>query len=216
MAMQLATIDKFCAIEGKFCERLVPYQGTNSYFFAYPSGEHWEDFSQHLAAELKYQDVHGTRWQDVVSNDVLFTKVCDGIHGHDYLFAEVTEPNANVLLEVGYALAVGRPTILLKDKRRPEWTRTLLTAFDNCLYDTRESVVPYIVGTQANRAELPDTADRRLPSLEKMGIFDPVEEVGTIHHLKPKIARDWISSIEKTLKDSYFDRQWDRPERLIV
>ena len=205
MAMLLALVNKFCAIEGKFCEKLVPYHGTNSYFFAYPSGAHWEDFSQHLVAELEYQDVHGTRWEDVVSNDVLFSKVCDGIYGHDYLFAEVTEPNANVLLEVGYALAVGRPTILLKDKLRPDWTRTLLTAFDNCLYDTRESLVPYIVETQANRDELPETPDRRLPSLEKMGIFDPIEEVATIHHLKPKIARDWISSVEKTLKDSYFD-----------
>ena len=156
-------------------------------------------------AELKHQDVHGVRWQDVVSNNVLFPKVCDEIYGHDYLFAEVTEPNANVLVEVGYALAVGRPTILLKDKSQPEWTRTLLTAFDNCLYDTRESIVPYIVETQTNRGELPETPDRRLPSLEKMGIFDPAEEVATIHHLKPKIARDWISSVEKTLKGSYFD-----------
>ena len=162
-------------------------------------------FRRHLVEELAYQEIHGTRWEDVVVNDLLFSKVCEGIYGHDYLFAEVTEPNANVLLEVGYALAVGRPTILLKDKRRPEWTRTLLTAFDNCLYDTRDSIVPYIVETQANRGELPETPDRRLTSLEKLGIFDPVEEAATIHHLKPKIPRDWISSVEKTLKDSYFD-----------
>ena len=205
METPLASIDKFCAIEGKFCERLVSYQGTNSYFFAYPGGEHWEDFSRHLMAELEHQDIHGARWQDVVSNNVLFPKVCDEIYGHDYLFAEVTEPNANVLVEVGYALAVGRPTILLKDKRQPEWTRTLLTAFDNCLYDTRESIVPYIVETQTNRGELSEDPDRRLPSLERMGIFDPAEEVATIHHLKPKIARDWISSVEKTLKGSYFN-----------
>ena len=205
METPLAIVNKFCAIEGKVCEKLVPYQGTNSYFLAYPSGEYWGDFSQHLAAELKYQDVHGTRWEDVVSNDVLFSKICDGIYGHDYLFAEVTEPNANVLLEVGYALAAGRPTILLKDQRRPEWTRTLLTVFDNCLYDTRESIVSYIVEAQANRGELPETPDRRLPSLEKMGIFDPVEKAATIHYLKPKIARDWISAVEKTLREGYFD-----------
>lgn len=207
-----ALINKFCAIEGRYCERLVPYQGTNSYFFAYPSGEYWDDFSQHLAEELEFQDVHGTRWQDVVSNNVLFPKVCDEIYGHDYLFAEVTEPNANVLLEVGYALAVGRPTILFKDKRRPEWRRTLLTAFDNCLYDTRESIVPYIVATQANRNGLPESPDRRLPALEKMGIFDPTEEAATIHHLKPKIARDWISSVDKALKASLFDSSATDPD----
>ena len=158
-----------------------------------------------MAEELAYQEIHGTRWEDVVVNDLLFAKVCEGIYGHDYLFAEVTEPNANVLLEVGYALAVGRPTILLKDKRRPEWTRTLLTVFDNCLYDTRDSVVPYVVETQANRGDLSELPDRRLPSLEKLGIFDSVNEAATIHHLKPKIPRDWISAVERTLKDSYFD-----------
>ena len=212
MTPQDALINKFCAIEGRHCERLVPYQGTNSYFFAYPSGEHWDDFSQRLAEELEFQDVQGNRWQDVVSNNVLFPKVCEEIYGHDYLFAEVTEPNANVLLEVGYALAVGRPAILLKDKRRPDWPRTLLTTFDHCLYDTRESVVSYIVATQANRDELPESPDRRLPALEKMGIFDPAEEAATIHHLKPKIARDWISSVDKTLKASPFDASATDPD----
>lgn len=205
MEAQVALISKFCAVEGTFCERLVPYRGTNSYFFAYPSGAHWEDFTSLLASELEFQEVYGTRWQDVISNNVLFLKVCDLIHGHDYLFAEVTEPNANVLLEVGYALAVGRPPILLKDKRRPDWNRTLLTAFENCFYDTRESIVPHIVQAQANREDLIESPDRRLPSLEKMGIFEPVDNTATIHHLKPKIARDWISSVDRVLKDSPFE-----------
>ena len=34
MATSLAIVDRFCAIEGKHCEKLVPYRGTNSYFFA--------------------------------------------------------------------------------------------------------------------------------------------------------------------------------------
>ena len=204
METQLALISKFCAVEGTFCEKIVPYRGTNTYFFAYPSGAHWEDFTRLLATELEFQEVYGTRWQDVISNNVLFLKVCDLIHGHDYVFAEVTEPNANVLLEIGYALAVGRPTILLKDKRRPEWNRTLLTAFENCFYETRESIVPHIVQAQTNRGDLSESSDRRLPSLEKMGIFETVDDRATIHHLKPKIARDWISSVDKVLKDSYF------------
>ena len=74
METQVALISRFCAIEGTFCERLVRYQGTNSFFFAYPSGEHWEDFSRLLVSELEFQDVYGTRWQDVTNNDVLFLK----------------------------------------------------------------------------------------------------------------------------------------------
>ena len=156
-------------------------------------------------SDLELQGIYGTRWQDVVSNSVLFPKICDQIYGHDYLLAEVTEPNANVLLEVGYALAVGRPTILLKDNQRPEWPRTLLTAFENCIYQTRQNIVQYIVEVQAARGDLSESPNRQLTSLERMGIFDPAEEAATIHYLKPKIPRDWISSVEKELNRSPFD-----------
>ena len=202
---QFADINRFCAIEGRFCERQIVYQGTNSFFFAYPSGEHWQDFSNLLTAELDQQGIRGVRWQDVVRNDLLFSKVCEAIYGHDYLFAEVTEPNANVLLEVGYALAVGRPPILLKDRRRQEWPRTLLTTFESCFYETREEVLSYIVQIQAERHGLSEDPNRRIPYLENMGIFDPMQDARAIHHLKPKISRDWISSVERKLKDSHFD-----------
>ena len=56
------------------------------------------------------------RWEDTVKGDLLFRKVCDGILANNYLLAEVTEPNTNVLMEVGYALAVGRKPILLVEK----------------------------------------------------------------------------------------------------
>ena len=202
--MQFAAINRFCAIEGRFCAKQIEYQGTNSFFFAYPFGEHWQDFSTLLMAELEQQSIHGTRWQDVARNDLLFTKVCEAIYGHDYLFAEVTEPNANVLLEIGYGLAVGRPPILLKDRRRQEWPRTLLTTFDSCFYETREEVLPYIVQIQAERHGLSEDPNRRIPFLENLGIFDPAQDDRTIHHLKPKISRDWISSVEKKLKESPF------------
>ena len=201
---QFAEINRFCAIEGRYCAKQIGYHGTNSFFFAYPSGEHWQDFSNHLMAELDQQSIHGTRWQDLVRNDLLFSKICEAISGHDYLFAEVTEPNANVLFEIGYALAVGRPPILLKDRRRQEWPRTLLTSFDSCFYETREEVLLYIIHTQAERNGLSEDPNRRIPFLENMGIFDPVQDARAIHHLKPKISRDWISSVEKKLKDSHF------------
>ena len=115
---QFADVTRFCAIEGRLCEKHIPYQGTNTFFFAYPSGDHWRDFSEKLIVELMEQDVLGQRWEDTIGNDVLFSKVCEGIYGHDYLLAEITEPNANVLLEIGYALAVGRLPILLNKQKQ--------------------------------------------------------------------------------------------------
>ena len=201
---QFAEINRYCAIEGTMCRKSVPYEGTNTFFFAYPSGGHWQDFSMRLVEELRIQDIHGRRWEDTIHNDLLYAKVCEGIYGHDYLLAEVTEPNANVLLEIGYALAVGRLPILLKDKNRRPWERELLTTLESCFYETRPDVLQHILSVQSDRRDLPESPNRRLPFLEKMGIFERTEEPGTVCHLKPKISSDWISAVERQLKESYF------------
>ena len=201
---QIADVSRFCAIEGRLCEKRIPYQGTDTFFFAYPSGDYWQDFSEKLVDELMEQGVLGQRWEDTIGNDVLFSKVCEGIYGHDYLLAEVTEPNANVLLEIGYALAVGRLPILLNDKGRKSWARELLTTLESCFYDTRSDILEHILTRLPERGDLPESPNRRLPMLEKMGIFDRDEEPGTICHLKPKLPRDWISAVERKLKESSF------------
>ena len=201
---QYADVTRFCAIEGRLCEKSIPYQGTDSFFFAYPSGDYWQDFSRQLVEELTIQGVLGKRWEDTIGNDVLFSKICEGIYGHDYLLAEVTEPNANVLLEIGYALAVGRLPILLNDRNKRAWNRELLTTLEGCFYETRTTILEHILTRLADRRDLPENPNRRLPMLEKMGIFDRTEEPGTVCHLKPKVPRDWISAVERKLKESSF------------
>ena len=201
---QFADVTRFCAIEGRLCEKHIPYQGTNTFFFAYPSGDYWRDFSEKLVNELGEQGLKGQRWEDTIGNDVLFSKVCEGIYGHDYLLAEVTEPNANVLLEIGYALAVGRLPILLNDKSRKTWDREILTTLEGCFYETRPDILEHVLTLLPERGDLAEDPNRRLPMLQKMGIFDRDEEPGTICHLKPKVPRDWISAVERKLKESNF------------
>ena len=201
---QFADVTRFCAIEGRLCEKHIPYQGTNTFFFAYPSGDYWRDFSEKLVNELGEQGLKGQRWEDTIGNDVLFSKVCEGIYGHDYLLAEVTEPNANVLLEIGYALAVGRLPILLNDKSRKAWDREILTTLEGCFYETRPDILEHVLTLLPERGDLAEDPNRRLPMLQKMGIFDRDEEPGTICHLKPKVPRDWISAVERKLKESNF------------
>ena len=201
---QFVEVSRFCAIEGKLCQKSIPYEGTNTFFFAYPSGDHWQDFSRKLVDDLRQQDVHGQRWEDTIHNDVVFSKACEGIYGHDYLLAEVTEPNANVLLEIGYALAIGRLPILLKDKNRKSWNRELLTTLEGSHYETRPEVLEHILSLQSDRRGLSESPNRRLPILENMGIFQRSEEPGTVCHLKPKMPRDWISAVERELKRGYF------------
>ena len=202
--IQYATVDRFCAIEGTHCQKQIEYKGQDTYFFAYPSRSKWADFSYKLQQELQLRGFHGLRWEDFINNDLIFSKVCEGIYGHDYLLAEVTEPNANVLLEIGYALAVGRLPILLQNSNWQPWTRSLLTTMENCHYETREDIHRYMDSLRAGTRKTPTSPDRRLPFLEKMGIFLEEESRGTVYHLKPKQSADWISRVDKVLKKSYF------------
>ena len=201
---QFATINRFCAIEGDYCRRKILFNGPWTFFFAYPSSPRMQSFTDELVAELKDRGIRGVRWEDVVSNDLLFSKVCNEIHSNDFLLAEVTEPNLNVLIEVGYALAVGRQPLLLQDKNRKTWTRELLTTLESCYYATREDIHDHIARWQQARS--PDTFEpnRRLPFLDNMGIYDDKEVRGTTYHLKPKVSTDWISRVDRSFNRSPF------------
>ena len=201
---QFATVTRFCSIEGTQCNKQIPYGGRDTFFFAYPSGPLWRAFSSELVKEMGDRGFNGTRWEDLVNNDLLFSKVCEGIYGNDFLLAEVTAPNPNVLLEIGYALAVGRLPVLLQDKNSKPWSRHLLTTLESCYYETREDIHTYMAKLRAQSTSPPDKPDRRLPFLEQMGIFDQQETPATVYHLKPKLSADWISRVDRTLRTSYF------------
>ncbi|MYB75714.1 MAG: hypothetical protein F4X83_01155 [Chloroflexi bacterium] len=201
---ELAIVKRYCSIEDIECEKLIPFKGLWTYFFAYPGTAKWRDFTSILTQELAKRGFYGERWEDSVTNDLLFSKVCEGIYSHDFLVAEVTDPNPNVMLEVGYALAVGRQPILLKNINQKGWSRTLLTTLESCLYETRDDVYAYISNLLATERRIPEDPDRRLPFLENMGIFEDLEIPGTVYHVKPKLSTDWISKVDRTLNKSYF------------
>ena len=162
-----------------------------------------QSFTFELVAELKERGIYGVRWEELVSNDLLFSKVCDEIYANDFLLADITEPNLNVLLEIGYALAVGRQPLLLQDKNRKSWTRDLLTTLESCFYATRPDIHEHIARWQAQSPEA-DAPNRRLTFLENMGLYDHHEVPGTTYHLKPKVSTDWISRVDRSFNKSYF------------
>ena len=162
-----------------------------------------QSFAYELVTELEARGIRGVRWEDSVRNDLLFSKVCEGIYANDFLLAEVTTPNLNVLLEIGYALAVGRQPLLLQDKNRKSWTRDLLTTLESCFYTTRKDIHEYL-SRWRTRSSIPSEPNRRLPFLENMGFYDHQEVRGTAYHLKPKVSTDWISRVERSFNRSYF------------
>ena len=200
---QFAIVDRFCAIEDVQCKKQIPFNGPWSFFFAYPSTPTMQSFAYELVTELEARGIRGVRWEDSVRNDLLFSKVCEGIYANDFLLAEVTTPNLNVLLEIGYALAVGRQPLLLQNKNRKSWTRDLLTTLESCLYTTRKDIHDYL-SRWRSRSSTPSEPNRRLPFLENMGFYDHQEVRGTAYHLKPKVSTDWISRVERSFNKSYF------------
>ena len=198
-----AVVDRFCAIEDVPCNKSILFNGPWTFFFAYPSSPSMQSFTHELVTELNDRGIRGARWEDSVRNDLLFSKVCEGIYANDFLLAEVTEPNLNVLLEIGYALAVGRQPLLLQDKNRKSWTRDLLTTLESCFYATREDIYEYLARWKAN-SSIPSEPNRRLPFLENMGIYEHKEVRGTAYHLKPKVSTDWISRVDRSFNKSYF------------
>ena len=201
---EFATVDRFCAIEGRQCNKQIPYKGENTFFFAYPGTPMLRDFTSKLVEELRVRGFVGERWEDSVKNDLLFSKVCEGIYSNDFLLAEVTQANANVLLEIGYALAVGRMPVLLQNTNWQPWERRLLISLESCLYETRDDIHQYIANLVSGTSLSLDGPDRQLPYLENMGIFESQEDPLTVLHLKPKLAADWISRVDRTLSRGFF------------
>ena len=210
--MEQPLISRFCSIEGSHCEREISYQSDGTYFFAYPSGIHWKDFSGQLRDELAGREMKVSRWEDTIQGELIFCKVCNGIYGHDMLLAEVTEANANVLLETGYAIAVGRHPILLIDENRKRWDRKLLSTLESCYYTNREEIYGHLAKLQAERKNDSEGPGIRLPMFESTGIFDREETPGTIYHLKPKIITDPIRRIDRMLKTSVFKPTYMDPD----
>ena len=204
MTDQVVLVDRFCAIEGAPCRKEISFNGPWTFFFAYPGNPAMDSFSHELTEELNSRGYRGTRWADLVSNDLLFSKVCEGIHANDFLLAEITEPNANVQMEIGYALAVGRQPILLQNNNRHSWHRELLRTLESCFYSTREDIHSYLSEYQ-KRSDVPSDPSRNLPFLENMGFYDYREVRGMAYHLKPKISTDWISRVDRVVKSSVFE-----------
>ena len=202
--VEVVTIERFCAIEDTYCHKVINYNGPWSFFFAYPSNPKMESFSAELVSELSSRGVEGVRWEDIVSTDLLFSKVCEGIHANGFLMAEVTEPNPNVMLEVGYSLAVGRQPLLLQYRNHKSWSRDLLSTLEGCFYATREDIHSYIASWQA-QSTVSSKPVQRVRFLENMGFYTHEEVRGTAYHLKPRISADWISSVDRTFgRKSYF------------
>lgn len=209
------SINRYCAIECSDVKKCEPFLGLDTFFLAYSSNPDTRDFADHLRKELNDKGYKATTWEDTVENDLIFNKICNLIHTHDYLLAEVTYPNLNVLFEVGYALAVGRMPILLINKNKSDlWkNRTILSTLESCRYKIRSDIHEYINTLTSNRKIPKSPTNRKLPFLDHMNIYaiPPSTAPPVLYHLKPRVATDWLKKVDSLVKASGFTHKRTDP-----
>ncbi|HEX6800418.1 MAG TPA: hypothetical protein VF116_22090 [Ktedonobacterales bacterium] len=204
------SIRRYCAIESRFCERILSQHPFPSAFLAYPSGPHWSQFYTELKEELTKRGTLATTWEDAVTGSVIFTKVCDAIYTHSFVLCEVTTLNLNVLFEAGYSLAAGRDAIFLIDRSREHNQLTLLRTKECCLYDTRTDIHTFISKYVSHVASL-ESGHHWPDLLELNNINDTSEMPGTLYFLRPRASTQVIKSVDDQLERSPFKRTTSDP-----
>jgi len=84
--------------------------------FDEPYNSFYEHVIRPVAQELGFAAV---RADDVYRPGIILQDIITQIEESDVIIAEITPENANVFYELGYAHAMGKPTIILAEKGRP-------------------------------------------------------------------------------------------------
>lgn len=89
-------------------------------FIVMQFGEQFDDVYNHVVKEIcRDYDVKTLRADEVSGPGLIIADIVREISTAQLIIADITPTNANVYFEVGYALALGKPTILLARKGTP-------------------------------------------------------------------------------------------------
>lgn len=75
-------------------------------------------YRETFAPAIERGGAKGIRADEVVGTRPVVEKIEEGLRSADVAFAEISEDNGNVFLELGYALALGIPTVIVCDKAK--------------------------------------------------------------------------------------------------
>lgn len=75
-------------------------------------------YRETFAPAIERAGVKPIRADEVLGTRPVVEKIEEGLHAADVAFAEVSEDNPNVFLELGFALALNVPTVIVCDKGR--------------------------------------------------------------------------------------------------
>lgn len=171
-------------------------------FFAYPATPSALGDTIERALKGCHGDFRSWRALDIAGHFIP-TEVEDGINDVDFLVADVTFLNFNVLYEIGYAIGSGKRVFPVRNR-----------SFEECVPTIRELGVFDSVGYQEY-----ENADELRALLQSFSEDDPIDFPTTLNKRAPvylleaKHKTDWMSRIISRIKKSgYTFRTFDPNE----
>lgn len=84
----------------------------------FDGGTYDRRYKETFAPAIEKGGAEPVRADEVLGTRPIVTKIEQGLRAADVAFAEVSEDNPNVFLELGYALALGVPTVIACDRSK--------------------------------------------------------------------------------------------------
>lgn len=112
-------IPEFCQYSSDVCDQDLSELIPSGNFFIYPSEPASIRASVKLAIEnlrTNYGSYKWVSWEDLkISGQIIFCEICKAVLTADMVIADVTTLNFNVLFEIGFAIGMRTPVLLIRD-----------------------------------------------------------------------------------------------------
>jgi len=198
-------INRYCAVADNTCrESGIEFRGERSCFLAYPFTPEYMESMEHLRQSLQdQQNVQAALPTDVWKGGVIFCKLCREIYANNFVLSEITDLNRNVLFEHGYAIAVQRHGLLLRNRTKISQEFPLLKDVEQVYYDNRADILGHVAKFEIDSR---DPVKRSLRLIGMCQTCDEEERYNLIYFLKNGSRSDAVHAIDRLLrKEHLFD-----------
>jgi len=193
------SINRYCAVaDGNCPESNIEFKGNRSCFLAYPFTPAYMESMKHLRQSLlDVQNIQATLPTDVLEGGVIFCKLCKEIYANNFVLSEVTDLNRNVIFEHGYAMAVRRQGLLLRNSIRISQEFSLLKDVEQVYYENRGDIMSHVAKFEI------DDRDPMARSLRLIGMCQTCEieeKYNLVYFLKNGSRSDAVRAIDRFLR----------------
>lgn len=116
----------YCQYAGGACDQLFNSLPSSKGLFLYPS-EPTQIASTIEASIVNLNSRSSDNWSSWknfgVAGQIIFCTICKNMRGAEFIVADVTTLNFNLLFEIGFALGLGIPVVPIRDTSTLSFTK---------------------------------------------------------------------------------------------